>query len=186
MKNIPFYLLALTITFLSSSCRNNNNPFDNCPGEYEPYCNSYQRFMPFTNRAEVHAIGIYESETESCWKYHPEGQINVNISKADTAYILVLMAYEPIRWNLNFQSQASRDSLAGIILSGYYCQDVANLPDSTPIVNRSQGGGSYDYFYCYEDTSSNYQKMLYEVQQLTQSPVTSFFGRYTGRWFDVQ
>ena len=157
------------------------------PAISEIQCESFEKNLPFPSNAQVHAVGVYEGITDHSYNYHPQGTVKVDVKIIDSPYILVLTAYEPIKWELTYNSsQEIRNNLAGIELSGYHCQEIVNIPDDIPIVNNSYVGGSQKYFYSYKSYGENYDNLIDNVESYTESPITTFNGRCTGNTFVIE
>lgn len=157
--------------------------------------------LQFSDAAEIHAIGVYEAENpnkvvwwEKCGqlshvechrKYagqHDEETINVSINYKSKPIILLLMAYEPINWNIKIEE----GKVEGIILAGYHAQNlngISNVPvyaytHESSACQCHQGNG---YFYAYENKIEIHKKIF----QLTNKNISSFQGKYSGKSFFI-
>lgn len=137
---------------------------------------------------EVHVVGLYEGELPAGLKrrpgapppgqpaVHPVGTAVVELHPTDRPVVLVLCAYEPVKWELRPVDGAKPHKL---ILAGYYDQQVAGLPDGVPVEHYShEGGGSADYFYVYSKDLEAFPRVVRTVRRLTGLHVCTFQGRY--------
>lgn len=130
-----------------------------------------------SQNAEVHAIGVRDSS-------NPDGKINIKVNQDGRPIILVLMAYEPITWNIKME----QGTIEGIILAGYHAQQITGITN-VPI---------HAYTYetspckCYQPGQNFYYYDLKQKQTMVNSiffrtgklPMT-FQYQYTGNEFKI-
>jgi hypothetical protein len=102
------------------------------------------------------------------------GIVTVHVSPSSKPIILVLSAYESTIWKVVADPKAN---LLQVIVGGYFPQEVigAKVPivmkisQTLPGVIRNQ-----DYFYCYTQSGTTYQRMNNHLQQLLGKGVDQF------------
>lgn len=140
-------------------------------GPYQP---------PKSDQPEVHVVGLYEGEyppgVRHMGNFHPQGAAAVKVTDIARPVILVLCSYEPVKWQVDVAPGVKLDS---VVVSGYYAQEVAGLPEKTRVGMHIQADGSPDYFFAYRKTElDSYPRMEAKVKALTEREPASFLGTY--------
>ena len=128
-----------------------------------------QRIGTIPSDAKVEAIGVYETKDRS-----PAG-VTVLIKKSNKPIVLMLSAYEPVRWNLIKELGAN---LVAVIATGYNVPVVTGANGTRTMVKR----GSY----AYEKNSPGYAAWNSDAIMWTGKPIGNFQGIYGGTTFVVQ
>lgn len=143
---------------------------------------------------EVHAVGVYEGTLAPgvARKGHTQGNVTVTVPAGKGPMVLVLTAYEPVRWTIN----APKGAVARVIASGYHAQQVDGLPKEVPITLSSHQAGDAEYVYAYQqdagpnadadeqaEVKQQYEKLVELVKKQTQMEIKSFQGSYRGSSF---
>ena len=118
--------------------------------------------------ARVEAVGVYETKDRS-----PSG-VNIIIKKSDKPIVLMLSAYEPVRWNIIKETGAN---LVAVVATGYNLPTVTGTGSAKLIIKR----GSY----AYERNSQQYELINDEALMWTGKPISKFQGAYGGTNFVV-
>lgn len=163
--------------------------------------------LPFSTEAKVHAVAVYGAEksysknrwwedciTPSDQPCTPDSassdtprkyirSINVKVNHSKAPVILLLMAYEPVRWNI----QADGSRVEGIILAGYSGQRVSgagHIPQYSfthqPAECECYQGN--DFFYAMRPDDAT---LIDKVDRLTGKKISSFQARQYGKNFDI-
>jgi hypothetical protein len=103
------------------------------------------------------------------------GGASVEVRPTGRALVLVLCAYEPVKWELRVVPGAR---LEKVILSGYHDQEVTGVPQGVAVEEHTNDAKPGDYFYAYSRRDASYLPTMAAVQRLTGRPVTTFQGRY--------
>ena len=128
----------------------------------------------YSSQRELHLIGIYEAHSNHRPGNHPTGIAQVNITRQNKPMILVLSAYEPVKWELKL---APGVQIEKIILNGYHDQQVAGV-SGIPVEEYSyQDTGNHLGDFPYRSYSS---ALDHQLNQLTNTALTSFQGCYRG------
>lgn len=114
---------------------------------------------------QVHMIGLYEATN---------GMANVEVDVPDKPVILVLCAYESVKWKVKV---SPKTNVVAVIASGYHQQFVTGI--DAPIYRSSYDQRSDGYFFCYKETGQRYQKAQEAVFAATNLYPRSFQGRYS-------
>jgi len=120
------------------------------------------------SNARVEAVGVYETKDRS-----PAG-ISVIVKRSDRPIVLMLSAYEPVRWNLIKESGAN---LAAIIATGYNLPQVTGAGATRTLIKR----GSY----AYHKNGPEYAALNSDAMMWTGKPISKFQGTYGGTVFVV-
>lgn len=120
------------------------------------------------SNAKVEAIGVYETKDRS-----PAG-INVIVKKSDKPIVLMLSAYEPVRWNLIKESGAN---LVAIIATGYNLPQVTGAGTTKTVIKK---GG-----YAYKQSGAEYSALNNDAVMWTGKSISNFQGAYGGTLFVV-
>lgn len=120
------------------------------------------------SNARVEAVGVYETKDRS-----PAG-ISVIVKKSDKPIVLMLSAYEPVRWNLIKESGAN---LAAVIATGYNLPQVTGAGATKTLIKRGN--------YAYQQSGSGYAALNNDAMMWTGKPISKFQGAYGGTVFVV-
>lgn len=120
------------------------------------------------SNARVEAVGVYETKDRS-----PAG-INVIVKKSEEPIVLMLSAYEPVRWNLIKESGAN---LAAVIATGYNLPQVTGAGTTKTVIKRGN--------YAYQQSGSGYAALNNDAMMWTGKPISKFQGAYGGTVFVV-
>jgi len=137
---------------------------------------------------EVQAIGVYEAAKEARAAIQLPNTLRVEVqSTSKRPVILVLSAYEPVRWEINAPSGA----VAQVIVSGYHKQTVVGLPQGTRVRSLVYEDKNEEYFIAFRDpkaadlTPENraeaqqaYEQMNKKVKELSGQELKFFQGQY--------
>lgn len=135
-----------------------------------------QAILTATNRmlgnlpsnAKVEAVGVYETKDRS-----PAGT-SVIVKKSIQPLVLMLSAYEAVKWNIIKESGAN---LVAIIASGYNLPEVTGAGATKTIIKR----GSY----AYQPSGLGYEALSNDAIMWTGKPISKFQGTYGGTVFVV-
>lgn len=115
--------------------------------------------------------------------------VAVEIVSSGVPIILVLSAYNPVKWKIR---GASSVHLVKVILSGYHTQDIEGLPPGVPIEaftratplcsNCTRGAG---YFYAHDQNTAEYSRAERKIRDLTGVQSVRFQGAYKANRFNV-
>ncbi len=103
------------------------------------------------------------------------GDVTVELSAADHPVILVLTAYESVHWTIVTAPDAR---IEHVILSGHKEQFVSGVPRDIPITAFSSITGNRLTFFAYKKRVTRYQRLVNEIEQLTNKPIHQFRGAY--------
>ena len=120
------------------------------------------------SNAKVEAVGVYETKDRS-----PSG-VNVIVKKSDKPLVLILSAYEPVRWNLIKETGAN---LVAVIATGYNLPEVTGAGASKTVIKRGN--------YAYQQSGSEYAALNNDAIMWTGKPISKFQGTYGGTIFVV-
>jgi hypothetical protein len=127
-----------------------------------------------SSAAELHVIGVYEGEyppgVQHAAGFHPQGKAAVKVFASSTPVILVVTAYEPVRWKIEVEEGGT---IAQLVLAGYHDQEVEGLPASVPVIKRK--------FFTYDPGDDEFPQIREELLALTGKPIASFQGVYSYR-----
>ncbi|MFD1123611.1 hypothetical protein ACFQ2T_13935 [Methylophilus flavus] len=118
--------------------------------------------------ARVEAIGIYETKDRSL------AGVNVIVKKSDQPIVLMLSAYEPVKWNLVKEPGAN---LIAVIATGYHLAEVTGAGTSKTIIKRG--------VYAYQPGGPQYQALNNEANFWTGKSISKFQGAYGGTDFVI-
>ena len=128
--------------------------------------------------AEVHMVGLYEAAS----RHDEMAPAKVRVTYTGAPVILVLGAYESVRWEVEIKPDVQIDQ---VIVSGYYEQEVVGLPESIPVWNTSEASGRS--FYAYSRDDSQFPQIVDQLRELTGHELLTLQGayRYPGKPFVV-
>lgn len=175
-KNANLLLLGLFFSLMISSCTKKRG----CPPDSESVSHIVTNVQQFTESAEVHVLGVNGPKRRILCD---DPLIEVNISNRDTAFILVMTAYDKAIWNLEFRDELSRDYLKGIIIYGHHCQSLSWIPDNVPILIHSGLEAPTPMPRSYESYGPEYDELANNIRSLTGLEFTSFKGIYETKEF---
>jgi hypothetical protein len=118
--------------------------------------------------ARVEGVGVYEA------KDRISSGVNVIIKKSEQPIVLMLSAYEPVRWNLIKEPGAN---LAAVISTGYNLSQVQGAGSIKTVIKR----GSYSY----KQNGEGYHALNNEAILWAGKPFSKFQGDYWGTVFTV-
>lgn len=135
---------------------------------------------------EVHVVTVYEGDYLGKLRRrgeHPEGQVNVRIRVTGKPVVLVLSAYEPVKWVLSLDSGVR---LQRVIASGYYKQIVVGA-GSARITTEDLISLQREtlVFPPYADSASDVSAMAASIKKVTGSAPVTFQREYQGKEFVV-
>ncbi len=172
---------------------------------------------PLPAGTEIHMIGVYEGEAptgtqnkpwwanctsarddsramaECHGKYatkHIMHDVEVNIARGNGPMVLVLSAYNPVRWKINNVASAK---LLKVMVGGYHAPDIqgiaANVPVEaftyeTPLCSKCTRAGGY--FFAYDRNSAEFTRAEKMVRDVTGLQTINFQGAYKSNRFNVQ
>ncbi|MFZ5484599.1 MAG: hypothetical protein ACOZB0_10250 [Pseudomonadota bacterium] len=126
----------------------------------------------------IEAVGVYQGkhsgERRPGQPRHGTGTVTVRVRASDKPIILVLSAYEAVRWILLPESGAD---IAAVLYSGYHTSKVVGARDARVIMIGSD--------YAYRLDSAEYRKLNWNVRRWTGRDIEVFQGRYEGESFSV-
>jgi len=128
--------------------------------------------------------GSYPAGVRRSGGYRPQGGVEVYISagsNSDGSLTLVLTSYEPVLWKI---TGPGRNQIGQVYASGYYKQEVTGLP-GVAVTKTSHEEGDRDFYYSYENTGSNFEKLHSFVQSKFNTKFTQYYGRYSTAKFEV-
>lgn len=128
-----------------------------------------QQIGTIPSNAKVEAIGVYETKNRSA------AGVTVIIKRSIKPIVLMLSAYEPVRWNLIREPGAN---LVAVIASGYNIPEVTGANGIKTLVRK----GSY----AYEARGDSYAALNADAIMWTGKPIGNFQGAYGGTVFVVQ
>ncbi len=134
--------------------------------------------VPISDEAEVHAIGVYSN-----------GKITVDVDYPEHPIVLVLTAYESVKWDIQVHPDTKIERL---IISGYHAQSYQGITSSTPVEIYT-----YDPSKCstpcwrrqghfYASSLIEAQTRLdYQIERIIGKRMNSFQGEYAGKSFKI-
>jgi hypothetical protein len=139
----------------------------------EPILTSPAPFAAIAKDAQIEAVGVYQA-TGGRTSDKKAATIKINVRRSAKPLVLVLTAYEPIRWEINLEPGAK---IATILQGGY--------EESQVIGGGSSRVTNIGRLYSYEAKGSNYDILDSEVFRMTGRHIGVFQGRYEGSAFSV-
>ena len=135
---------------------------------------------------QVLGIGVYEGGypdgDSHSFRYHPQGEVDVEVGEVDRDSVLVLTSYEPVKWNLSGEGLGN---ISKIFASGYHEQEVAGSHQADVTRTSYEGGDYGEYYYAYKKASTNYTTLNEAVKEMYGKSMTSFVGAYAEDSFAV-
>lgn len=115
--------------------------------------------------------------------------LSVNVRRGPKPVVLVLMAYEPVIWKIDAESDSN---IRKVILAGYHAQDIEGLKDDVPVSAYTHEGSpcrncsrQTPYFYGHEFSRPKDQKVVEQIETLTGLKASSVQGAYESRQFNI-
>lgn len=115
--------------------------------------------------------------------------VTVDVNRAGHPLVLVLMAYNPVSWNMRLGPGVD---VQKIILAGYEGQDIllsnhdipveARTYKASPCTDCSRQSGN---FYAYESNTQEYQQAVKQLYSITGLMPNSFQGSYEASRFTI-
>lgn len=126
--------------------------------------------------AIVEAVGVYRGSGSATRPGEPRrtGVVDVRIRRSSRPLILVLSAYEPVRWNL-ISEGGSR--LAAVLIASYHPSTVVGAGNARQL--------QIGQMYAYRRNSAEYTRLEQEVMRHTGQRIAVFQERYEGQSFAV-
>ena len=121
-------------------------------------------------------IGIYEASGDHSWNYHPVREVTV-ILKREGEQVLVLSAYEPIRWVIQLANGAQ---LREVHLIGVHEPMLAPITghDNISITIDANSEGACGYSWPYNGEGCDTNQVLALARKYAGGEITSFHGCY--------
>lgn len=134
--------------------------------------------VPISDEAEVHVIGVYS-----------DGTVTVKVDYSKHPIVLVLTAYESVKWDIQVQPDTKIERL---IVSGYHAQSYQGITSSTPVEIYTYDLSKcstpcwhrQSYFYAYDLVDAQRQ-LDPKIQGIIGKRMNSFQGSYTGASFNI-
>lgn len=127
--------------------------------------------------ADIQALGVYEGgEIGSARGASARtGTVQVRVGRGSRPVVLVLSAYEPVRWVITVEPGAK---LAAVLSGSYYPSEIIGAGDA-----RIYNIGRH---YAYERKGENFAKLDAETVRWTGKRIGVFQGTYTGSSFSIR
>ena len=124
---------------------------------------------------EAHAVGVYLSA-------RADGVVTVEVDRPGPPLLLVLTAYETVRWKVQLSAGTS---VAGVVLGGVHAPDgLDGLPPGTPVLSRVNDYGE-KYLYDYPGRTDSGPGVRELVRELTGKDPASFQGAERGDHYRI-
>lgn len=120
------------------------------------------------SNTRVEAVGVYETKDRS-----PTG-ISVIVKKSDRPIVLMLSAYEPVRWNL---IKEHGSNLVAIIATGYNLPQITGAGSTKTVIRQGN--------YAYQQSGAGYAALNNDAVMWTGKSISKFQGAYGGTVFVV-
>ena len=135
------------------------------------------------DEATVHAVGVYQGalgdgQTRGFQQQIP-GQVTVNVGGAGRV-ILVLTAYEPVKWNIRTRGAV----VDKVLLFGYHDQKVVSAHPGTRVYSNLQASTDTSRIYAYK-MDKNYHRLARAVAEITGKNIETFQGKYEAASFSL-
>ena len=133
---------------------------------------------------ELHVVGVYEARpaggARRGFDEHPLGAASVEVGATGRPVVLVLCAYEPVKWGVKVAGGAK---LQKVILSGYHDQQVEGVPKDVPVEEYTHEGGggrgAGPVFFAFTRDLEHYPALYKQLKQLTRLEISTFQGSYS-------
>lgn len=148
-----FKIAIVLSLFILSSCAKEkviecSEPVKGTPSK----CESQSNGLPFPKDVLVKTIHVYTAANPEC-PYYPDakGVCEIGGKGFDKDYILVLNGHNPITWDLEELVKNSKKKrwgdIKGILVTGYYCQELLNAPSDIPIKYVNYDNGTNEEYF---------------------------------------
>jgi hypothetical protein len=137
----------------------------------------------------VLAVGVHEGAFDTDIQLDEPGhrtkRVDVVVKRPDERLVLVLMAYDPVVWNV---TSTERSEIALVIVGGYHSQVVTGLAASTPLMMSTATGrrDCREIFHAYSDRGSDFADANAFVRMLTGKPIEDMQYAYAGGRFVIE
>lgn len=99
---------------------------------------------------------------------------DVYVNEPNRPILLVLSAYDPVLWRIG---KSTDTEIVGVLVSGYYGQDVVGLADDTPsFITSHEDPGNFEPAFYFDETSPELLEASKIVEELTGRAIGSFVG----------
>ena len=133
-------------------------------------------------QVDLHVVGLYEGAYPNGERHsgnnHPQDVATVELKSIGQPIVLVLTAYEPVKWELRL---GKRVTIQKLILQGYYGQEAIGLPKDVPVVNEAGQAFRKRIFAYKRDQVRNYYPLVKRLREITGLEITTFQGTYAYR-----
>jgi hypothetical protein len=130
---------------------------------------------PLDGTPQLHAIGIYDDgdpkDKVNTIDRHDVGDAHVRVTYAGAPIIVVLCAYDPVRWIVKVELGVQ---LKKVILAGHHRQQIQGIPDDVPIEGHVTGVRDrlYGFYAC---RSVDVPAAAERTKELTGLEAATFF-----------
>jgi hypothetical protein len=124
-------------------------------------------------KPELHVVGLYGPK-------HWRASEVVEVTITDRPVVLVLCAYDPVRWEVKLADGAKAER---VIVGGYHDQRVtwSDPARAVPVETYTHAAKQRNYFYAYERHGEEFARLKEQLKQLTGGlEVATFQGTSTG------
>lgn len=141
------------------------------------------KFKEYNDELEVHLIGVYEGKYKdgikpSRQQPHPQGYINVEITRNVKPLVLVFSSFEPVEWRLNIQEDVE---IAAIIMGGIHKQNISPMPEGALLVNKThlKDSRNFLWFYINKGQLERFKEMHNFIKGVLGHDIYSYQGHYS-------
>jgi uncharacterized protein YecT (DUF1311 family) len=129
----------------------------------------------------VRAIGVYRGEIDTDIQLESGNEtkvIEVIVNEPDENVVVVLMAYDPVVWQLK---RTRKSRIAAVIVGGYHAQAVLGIERSVPLLFATHQGRKDcgQYFHAYEAGKDLLQANT-AIQNLTGRQIDQLWSSHKG------
>jgi hypothetical protein len=122
-----------------------------------------------TSRNNIVVVGAYESGAN-------DGSVDVVLSRVNKNTLLVLAAYDTVRWRL---SGTALSNVRAILVTGYENQQITNVPKGVSVTSLVyESGSGTPVFYAYEKEGPEFFELQDYLLDKTGYKTEQFFGSY--------
>ena len=128
--------------------------------------------------AEVHLVGLYKGQKELDLQLgesgHTTTEVAVVVGRLPRPVILVLSAYDPVVWKIEYTTQAR---IAAVLVSGHHTQALIGIPRATPhrVLSSEQTRGCEPF---HAHSAQNAAQEERKIVALTGRGIDKFYGSY--------
>lgn len=129
-------------------------------------------------KAELHVIGFHvgaHSDGVKGGEKHPQRVAEVKVDYERQPIVLVLCAYNPIKWQIKLGKNAN---IQRVIVSGYHKQEVTGLPKDVPVDNQSGEDGKARFYVYRKQDYAHYARLVQRTRAMTGLEISTFQGGY--------